>query len=69
MGFREKEVRRMGQKPKTVTERATGLGRRTRGDHTEKWNQTGSPEIPDGGDIRNPPASLRGIKSNNVKQT
>ena len=32
-----------------------------RGD-IEKWDQTDSPEIPDrGGDIRNPPASLRGI--------
>ena len=26
----------------------------------EKWDQTNSPEIPQGGDIRNPPASLQG---------
>ena len=30
--FREKEVRRMGQKQKRTTERATGLGRRTQED-------------------------------------
>ena len=36
------------------TERATGLGRRTRGD-TEKWNQTGSLEIPDRGETSETP--------------
>ena len=50
--FRGKEVRRMGQKTeRDKTERATGLGRRTRGDK-EKWDQTGSPEIPDRGGRR-----------------
>ena len=28
-------------------ERATGLGRRTKEDNIEKWDQTESPEIPD----------------------
>ena len=42
----------------------TGLGRRTRGHIIEKWDQTGSPEIPDRGeDIRNPLTSLRGMCS------
>ena len=46
---------------KDKTERATGLGTRTR-EITEKWDQTDSPEISDRGeDIRNPPASLRGV--------
>ena len=46
-----------------MTEIATGLGRRTRGD-IEKWDQTGSPEIPDRGeDIRNPLTSLWGMCS------
>ena len=35
---------------KDKTEIATGLGRGTRED-TEKWDQTGSPEIPDRGEI------------------
>ena len=38
----------MGQKQKKITEIATGLGRRTREEiYIEKWDQTGSPEIPD----------------------
>ena len=47
---------------KDKTERAAGLGRRTRKEIIiEKWDQSESPEIPDRkGDIRNPPASLRG---------
>ena len=48
---------------KDNTERATGLDKGTREEilltkQTKKWNQTDSPEIPQGGD-RNPPASLR----------
>ena len=41
----------------------TGLGRSTREEIIEKWDQTDSPEIQTGGgDIRNPPASLRGVQ-------
>ena len=38
----------MSQKQKNdKTKRATGLGRRTRQEIIEKWDQTDSPEIPD----------------------
>ena len=60
-GFREKQFRRMGQKQKKVskTERATGLGRRTRGD-IEKWDQTDSPEISDRGETSGIPGLTSG---------
>ena len=48
---------------KYKTERATGLGRRTRG-NIEKWDQTDSPEIPDMGEtseIPRPP--FRGMQT------
>ena len=61
MEVQGKGIQENGPKAEKIqTEKATGLGRRTGGD-IEKWDQIGSPEIPDRGDIRNPLASLRGI--------
>ena len=49
-GLGEKSGQENGPKAeKDQTERATGLGRRTRGD-IEMWDQTGSPEIPHKGE-------------------
>ena len=55
----KKRSRENGPKAeKDQTERATGLGRRTRRGDIEKWDQTDSPEIPDRGEKSL--ASLRG---------
>ena len=70
--FRKMEVwgksgQENGPKPEeNKTERATGLGRRRRGD-IEQWDQTGKAlRFQTGwGDIRNPPASLRGETAHN----
>ena len=48
----------MPKAEKDKPERATGLGRRTREENIEKWDQTDSPEIPDRGEtseITRPP--------------
>ena len=48
---------------KDKTESATVLGRRTKEDiYIEKWDQTGSPEIPHRGDIRNLRPPFGGLK-------
>ena len=45
-GKRSQENGPKAEKHKTG-KRATGLGRRTREEIVEKWDQSGSPEIPD----------------------
>ena len=42
----------MAKAEKGKTEKATGLGRKTKEEnlYIEKWDQTESPEIPDGGE-------------------
>ena len=54
----------MGQKQKNYkTERATGLGRRTREEtYIEKWDQTDSSEIPDRGETSAIPGLPSGAK-------
>ena len=43
----------------------TGLGRRTREEILEKWDQTDSPEIPDKGETSESSASLRRYRRRN----
>ena len=59
----EKKDQESGPKAENdQTEIPTGLRIKTREEiYIEKWDQTGSPEIPDmGGDLRNPPGLTSG---------
>ena len=70
MEVQEKRSQENGPKAeKDKTERATGLGRRTREDiYTEKWDQTDSPEILYRGETSESLASLPTTTNNNNKR-
>ena len=52
----------MGQKQKKIRQKVIGIGRETREENIEKWDQTDSPEIPDKGKTSESLASLRRLQ-------
>ena len=59
--FLEKKVRRMSQQPEKKTERAAGVGRRTK-EEKVKWNQMTAPKFQTGGRHQTSPASLQSLQ-------
>ena len=65
--FREKEVRRTGQKKKNKTERATGLGIRTKGEIQKSGIKLKALKFQTGGRHQKSPASLWGATALTIK--